>query len=58
MLQRATAERRFQMEQGRAFADLFRNQAAHEMQMEGEQIHQFSDLQVVRATNLREGKRS
>ena len=36
-VQSATAERRFQMEQGRAFADLLRNQAAHEMQMEGQQ---------------------
>ena len=36
-VQRATAERRFQMEQGRAFADLLRNQAAQEMQMEGQQ---------------------
>ena len=36
-VQRATAERRFQMEQGRAFADLLRNQAAHEMQMKGQQ---------------------
>ena len=36
-VQRATAERRFQMEQGRAFADLLRNQAAHDIQMEGQQ---------------------
>ena len=36
-MQRATAERRFQMEQGRAFADLLRNQAAQDMQMEGQQ---------------------
>ena len=36
-VQKATAERRFQMEQGRAFADLLRNQAAHDMQMEGQQ---------------------
>ena len=35
-VQRATAER-FQMEQGRAFADLLKNQATHEMQMEGQQ---------------------
>ena len=36
-VQRATAERKFQMEQRRAFVDLLRNQAAHEMQMEGQQ---------------------
>ena len=36
-VQRATAERRFQMEQGRAFADLLSNQAAQQMQMEGQQ---------------------
>ena len=33
-VQRATAERRFQIEQGRAFADVLRNTAAQEMQME------------------------
>ena len=36
-VQRATAERRFQMEQGRAFADILSNQAAQQMQMEGQQ---------------------
>ena len=36
-VQRATAERRFQMEHGRAFANLLRKQAAHDMQMEGQQ---------------------
>ena len=35
-VQRATAERRFQMEQGRAFADVLRNQAAQQMQMDGQ----------------------
>ncbi|MCG8623205.1 MAG: hypothetical protein MJE68_14565, partial [Proteobacteria bacterium] len=33
-VQRATEERRFQMEQGRAFADVLRNTAAQQMQME------------------------
>ena len=36
-VQRATAERRFQIEQGRAFADILSNQAAQQMQMEGQQ---------------------
>ena len=36
-VQRATAERRFQIEQGRAFADILTNQAAQQMQMEGQQ---------------------
>ena len=52
-VQRATAERRFQMEQGRAFTDLLETKQHRRCRWKVNKIHQFSDLQVVHATSQR-----
>ena len=53
--QRATKEKRAQMEQGRSFAQLLQNQAAIEMQREGKKILNTSSL--VGKQDINQGRR-